>query len=312
MEINDILDNCEYVVNNSKYVKINKENLLSITELLDTSNVHWLKSSPFGLLDLSLKDLVNFLLIYHGIGYCYWGNPKWRIKTKKEIIDGSFALIYLFKKNIDKYNNFLDFSKLKNWDFNVFKEFLKGESELSLLKERYNNFIAISKIVSEKFNNDFYSYIKDINSDIELFDIIIKNFSAYIDYRKYKGNEIFFYKRAQLVVSDILHIKEIKENIVCDYSNLIGCADYKIPQILREFGVLEYNKELSEKIENRTILLENSEEEIEIRANTIVAINEIKKLFKGVSSIEINDMIWWLSQTKKAKKPYHLTITTSY
>lgn len=43
------------------------------------------------------------------------------------------------------------------------------------------------------------------------------------------------------------------QNISVDYSNLIGCADYKIPQTL---SIIEYNNELS-RIVDQKIQLEN-------------------------------------------------------
>ena len=100
-------------------------------------------------------------------------------------------------------------------------------------------------------NGNFYEFIKDITIDMELFNIIIKYFPNFNDERKYKEKTVYFYKLAQLLTSDILHIREIKENIKVDYSNLVGCADYKIPQVMRGLGILEYGVELSELIDNK-------------------------------------------------------------
>ena len=99
-------------------------------------------------------------------------------------------------------------------------------------------------------NGDFYNYIKDIYKDDELFNIIIENFDSFSDFRIYNDKKIYFYKLAQLLTSDILHIREYLEKCSVDYSNLLGCADYKIPQTLRAIGILEYNKELSNNIDN--------------------------------------------------------------
>jgi len=62
--------------------------------------------------------------------------------------------------------------------------------------------------------------IKNINTDIELFDIIIDNFDSFRDDRLYKGKRVYFYKLAQLLTSDILHLRELKENAKVDYSHL--------------------------------------------------------------------------------------------
>lgn len=113
-----------------------------------------------------------------------------------------------------------------------------------------------------------------------MFKTIISNFSSFEDIRTYDGKTIYFYKLVQLLTSDILHIIEIKERRDVNYSNLLGCADYKIPQIMQGFGILEYDAELSLILETKTQIEENSEYEVEIRASMIVVINYIYEQIK--------------------------------
>jgi hypothetical protein len=49
-------------------------------------------------------------------------------------------------------------------------------------------------------------------------------------------------------------------------------ADYRVPQILNEYKILEYTKELQQTIENKVELCSGCEEEVEIRAATIIAV----------------------------------------
>lgn len=162
-------------------------------------------------------------------------------------------------------------------------------------------------------NGNFYNYIKDINKDTELFDIIISNFSEFIDERTYDGKKIYFYKLAQLLTSDILHIKELMNGTKADYSNLVGCADYKIPQTLRALGILVYDTELSRIIDNGQLISENSKYEVEIRANTIAVISYIKSKLENCYSIDINDYLFISSKSvKKIAKPYHLCKNKNY
>lgn len=98
---------------------------------------------------------------------------------------------------------------------------------------------------------------------------------------------------------------------------MIGCADYKIPQVLRHLGILEYSNYLSNLIDNKQILEHDSEMEIEIRANMLYAIELIKeKLHQegiNMNSVQIDNALWLLSKNKKYKdKPHHLTKTIYY
>ena len=205
----------------------------------------------------------------------------------------------------------LDFEKIT---FEEFSETLKGNVEIPLLEERYKVVSQVSKVINQKMQGNFYRYIKNITKDIVLFNTIINNFPSFEDIRTYDNKTIYFYKLAQLLTSDILHIRSLKEEITVDCSNLVGCADYKIPQVLRGLGILVYDKELSELVDNKKEVEENSIYEVEIRASMIVAINLIKKeLNDKVDAIDINDIIWSFSQDKTKKLlPYHLTRTLSY
>lgn len=309
--LDKIITGCRYVVNNSKSVKINENKLdVFINQIREIKTKHWLSFSPYNLLELPVETIINFLLIYESIDFSFWGNPKWTIDTNDGKEDGSVALLYAVLKYV-KDNGTTDFSNITR---DKFREMLKGNIEIPLFEDRYNIIKNVSKIVNEKMNGNFYEFIKNITTDIELFRIISHYFPNFKDERIYKGVTIYFYKLAQLLTSDILHIRELKENIKVDYSHLVGCADYKIPQVMRGLGILEYSNELTKIIDNKKEIVENSEYEIEIRANMLVAIDIIKnKLDNKVCAIDINDYIWIQAKNKNIEfKPYHLTRNINY
>ncbi len=296
----------KYVQENSENVKINYEKLDEIIKNINLkNNTHWLISNPFGILDMSIIELMDYLLILHTIGdYCFWADNKWSIKTNTGILDGTYAIMYLIAKRMHQGQSF-------QMSEREFQEFLKGNNTIPLLKDRYNNLCLMHQFLN---GQKFYDLIKDKTNDIELLEYLITNLSYLEDISEYKGKKVYFYKRAQLLTSDILHIREYKEGIKVDYSSLVGCADYKIPQVLNNLGILDYSSNLENKIINKIELPENSEEEIEIRANTLVVIDYIaNKLNNKISRMDINDYIWLLGQDKsKITKPYHRTLTKHY
>lgn len=308
--LDKIKSTCHYVVDNSKYVKINYAKLDEFISDIKYENLkNWLLFNPYNLLQLDIETIINFLLIFESIDYSFWGQPKWEINTEEGIKDGSDALLYVMIKYV-KETRSTDFSNLT---LNEFKELLKGNIDIPLLEERYRTIVNISRIVNEKMNGSFYKFIKDINLDTKLFDTIINNFDSFKDEREYNGKTIYFYKLAQLLTSDILHIREKFENISVDYSNLIGCADYKIPQTLRAIGIVEYNNELSRIVDQRNQLENSSEYEVEIRASQIVVIDYISNILIDTNPIDINDFLFVYSKKVKAiAKPYHLCRNTNY
>lgn len=108
----------------------------------------------------------------------------------------------------------------------------------------------------------------------------------------YKGRQVFFYKRAQILVGDINEqLKSLCKSLdrfepeqrefltsfkalgnLKNIERLTCFADYRIPQVLAYDKVLIYDKELEEKIQRGELIAPGSEEECEIRGNMIYLI----------------------------------------
>jgi hypothetical protein len=215
--------------------------------------------------------------------------------------------------------NILDFNFCANLSAEEFNNILRANTEIPLFEERLKVVNEIGRIALEKYNGQIVNLIKEANHDSQkLLNLIIANFPGFEDESVYNGQTIFFNKRAQLLTSDIYQIfngqgfGELK-----NIDSITACADYKLPQILRKFGIFNYSAELADKIDQKTELTHNSNEEIEIRANTIWAIEYIKQLVAKknpkIMSSEINDHLWLATQEKFLDdKPYHRTRTTAY
>ena len=306
---NKIIESSKFVIENAKYVKINYDEIKKFAKNIQEVNIqNWLFNLPLNLLDENIDTIIEFLLYFEAIDFSFWGNPKWEIQTEKGKQDGSIALMYAMLKYIKENKNFDNITKEK------FRKYLKRNIEIPLFKKRYNILKNINNVVKEKMNGSFYKAIYNLKTDEELFDFIINNFKDFEDIRNYKGKTIYFYKLAQLLTSDILHMREKKENIKVDYSHLVGCSDYKIPQGLRALNLVSYNEELANLVDNKIELKQYSEYEVEIRATVIYDINKIKELLDNrINAIDLNDYIWLMSKNKDLpKKPYHLTRNTNY
>lgn len=305
-----IKTSCNYVAKNSKYVAINYDVLDEYIKTIDMRKIKfWLSSNPYNLFDMNIDKIINFMLIFESIDYCFWGQPKWTIETIDGKKSGSDALLYALLSHVKKVDK-IDFS---NISFEEFSDILKGNVDIPFLKERYETVVSICNVVNKKMNGNFYNYIEKINEDTELFDIIINNFSEFCDVREYDNKKIYFYKLAQLLTSDILHIKELINGTKVDYSHLVGCADYKIPQTLRALGIVEFNSELSKIVDNKQLIDENSMYEVEIRANMIAVISYINSKLKDTCSIDINDYLFLApKKIKDIAKPYHMCKNKNY
>ena len=100
-------------------------------------------------------------------------------------------------------------------------------------------------------------------------------------------------------------------------SELTMFADYRVPQILREIKILHYNEELAKKIDNKEEISHGSCFEVELRAATIIAVEDIKAELamknKKVLSLEIDTYLWEEGEKIKEKiQPPHHTLSIFY
>lgn len=318
MNINDkILTSTKYVVDNSHFVKINKNKIDELSKNMPIVNdEHWIKYAPFDISKLNEEKIANYLLVMHSVGFSFWGNLKWTINCNDENYDGSFGLMAALDKAMKNGYPILDYNYLCDISEQDFDKILEGNVRIPLFYERLEFLRGTAKVIKDKFDGNFLNVINDVNSDENLLNIIVNNFTCFKDKSPYKGENVFFYKKAQLIVSDIFRLISKDIHKINDISKLTACADYKIPQVLRALKILEYSDELSTKVDNKIQVEKDSEMEVEIRANTIWAIEKIKNnvmnRFKDITSIQINDGLWVQSQKNSNIKPYHLTRTTAY
>lgn len=312
----EILNSIQFVVNNSKYVKIKEENIENAINLVtNNEKKSWLNSDLLDLNKYSQNQIIMYLILCESLNFCYWDSDiKWKIEYKGEWYSGSLGLFYGISKAIQNGYDLLNIDYLEKMTIEQLDEIFKGTTSIPLLEERYE---IIKQLVQELKNIDDLSKTLDSNNDIELLNNIINNFSNFNDISIYKGKKVYFFKRAILLVGDLIeNVKSIKEKVKND-SNMLGCADYKIPQVLRHLGILEYNEELAQIVDSKQQLKHDSEMEIEVRANMLYALELIKNKLhqKGIemNSTQIDNILWLLSKNKEFKaKPYHLTRTIYY
>lgn len=129
-------------------------------------------------------------------------------------------------------------------------------------------------------------------------------FPSFRDQSWYNGHEVSFYKRAQILIADIWScFKGEGIGYFKDIDTLTMFADYRVPQVLEYFGVLEYDLELKNVLNNDTILESGSSYEVEIRGQSIYAIdlianamrNNLRKQLtqnQAINSILIDFYLW--------------------
>lgn len=207
------------------------------------------------------------------------------------------------------------------------KKILRSDTNIQcpLLSERLKCLHEVGNVLLEKFDGSFENVIKKADkSALKLLELILENFKCFKDEANYKNETVGLYKRAQILVGDIWacfqnsglgYFKDIEE--------ISAFADYRVPQTLLWYGILEYDDELSKKLKNNEILKNGCEEEVEIRGCTLQAVELLnsyitENLGHGkVNSILIDHFLWDFRRkhTKEVLEkglPFHKTLCIYY
>lgn len=250
----------------------------------------------------------QLIFILDAINYCFWakkGAEKWTVEYPRGnfISNGWFALVASIERARTESVPILDAEYLKSISLSDVKHIFRSSNstQIPLLSSRAKFLREIGKILSEKYNGDIYNLLVEAGLDAGLIaKKVVDSFPCFLD----PG----FYKRAQIFAYDIGLLSDLKvKNLKC----LTAFADYKIPQILRAFGIFRYKPELAKKVDNYVVLKSGSREEIEIRSATIWACELTAKEI-GVEPALVDNVLWKMSQSLKDVKPYHRVLSTNY
>jgi hypothetical protein len=314
----NVLESTKYVVDNSRFVKINRDKIKELAGEWNSSKLvipGW--DVKYHFFDDSEKTC-EYLFVLDSINFCFWAkneNDKWKIDYNGKKIGGYNALAFLLKKLFGNRN----FSSFSEFTYSEFRKLFYGEKEIPLIKERFDILQENYKILKNKHSGKFSILIEACDYDVlRILPELVDNFSSFRDEVEYKRKKIAFYKRAQILIGDLYCAFGGKKwGNLKNLEKLTMFADYKIPQILRGYGILEYADSLGNKINNRELILPDSEEEVEIRANTIWAGEFIKEELRkngiNMRSFKIDWVLWNQAQEKGVDlKPHHFTETIFY
>ena len=137
--------------------------------------------------------------------------------------------------------------------------------------------------------------------------------ASYADVATYAGIRVPLLKRAQIAAADLNGAGVVS---FPDLSALTCFPDYKLPQVLRHFGVVGYSPELARRVDGWEELLAGEPAEVEIRAAAVVAVERLVEALAGrgrrLLSVEMDWILWALSQELYPVRPYHRTRTVFY
>jgi hypothetical protein len=312
-----VLSSTKPIVESLRYIKIHEENLDKVTDNLLKILTRGIGSEDmdFGKTG-NLKDDIQLVFLEDTVNFCFWaekGKEKWTVEWPKgRFTDGWYALTACFQRALSHGKPILNADYFENLSLEEARLIFSSSNtaEIPLLEERRKNLREAGKVLREKYSGEFINVLEEGKFDaINIVKNLVKNFPSFRDIFEFKNKEIFFLKRAQLCVLDLSYLNGLA---IKNIDALSGFADYKVPQMLRKFGIISFNSDLGSKIDNFIPLPMGEEEEIEIRSATIWCIELIRQKLGKFSPGDIDNALWIMSQDKTGVSPYHRTYSIYY
>ncbi|HLW00513.1 MAG TPA: queuosine salvage family protein [Ktedonobacterales bacterium] len=268
---------------------------------------------------------LNWVLLLDALNFCFWGEanqPRWMVEYGGQTYNGYMAEAASLTRALDEGYPLWDaayLAELSEADLRQIFRPAPGMPEIPLFAERLANACEVGRVLLSNYGGQFARAVEAAGgSAVALARSIIQDFASFQDVSMYDGAPVRFYKRAQICVADIHGIFGGEGwGKLDDLDQLTIFADYKLPQVLRQEGVLVYGADLAARVDRLELLPPNSPEEVEIRAATIWAGELLRRALSahGINALasEIDYYLWTLGQTPSPyERPYHRTRTMYY
>lgn len=316
-----ILKSVERVVRDSSYVSINQHALEAFGDTIQAAELEDVPLLFERDDSLSLEQSIAFGFVYNAINFSYWGQPKWAITVDGDNYDGGIGMFRALQRGVKSGYELCTAEYLRTIPEDDLRQILRGNIEIPLFAERLALLRALGKHISSRYDGSFTALVDKADWDaVKLVELVVDEMPrVFNDQEDYAGSPAIFYKRAQLLPHHLYELKRlgISKRDVTSMGQLTALADYKIPQLLRKYGVIQYTSDLAARIDSLAEIVGGSREEVEIRASTIWAVELLSRHLKNkalpASAIQIDHVLWYRGQQKSPDdKPYHRTRTIWY
>lgn len=170
----------------------------------------------------------------------------------------------------------------------------------------------------DRFDGGFSNLIRAAGGSAETLVRILAEMPFFNDIHPYKGIRAPFFKRAQLTAADLSIALDGKGlGRFHNLDRLTIFADNLVPHVLRVDGILTYDDDLLRRIDSGKCIPAGADEEIEIRACALHAVESIKASLHAsghfVSAQGLDYVLWNRGQQPEYKAiPRHRTRCVYY
>ncbi|KAG6767054.1 hypothetical protein POTOM_028233 [Populus tomentosa] len=259
-----------FVANRSSHVVVDSAGLEKVVENIqdkipkiewDFEGIHYFDNGPL---------TVQYLFVLDTLNFCFWPDKN---LNYDDLASG-------LKEALENDKSVFDADHLQKFTGLQLRNLLKWPRPLPLEDERVRLLHEVGFELERSFGGKASNLVESCGrSAAKLVATIASHFPGFRDHSVYKGHQIFLYKRAQIFAADLYGaFKGQGYGEFNDISSITIFADYIVPAMLRKLGVLKYSSTLASIIESNKEIVSGSEEEVELRACSIYAVEKMRDL----------------------------------
>ncbi|RZP26078.1 MAG: hypothetical protein EVA28_00020 [Candidatus Actinomarinales bacterium] len=325
-ENNPVVESLYPVINNSLYVNTDKDQVSKVASWMAYEEFPLRNSGQVSYKKFEAEEHIKSTMLMSCINFAFTDfntQVKYEAEHNGTVLSDSEAVIHQVNNAIATGYDISEGEVMAGLSLTDLENIFVGNIEMPMLKERVEILNSVGNKLVDSYEGSWIKFINSCPSKLYyngegLVEKLVSEFPRFNDVVNFQGNEVKFYKLAQLGYwglyaslgnSDYFKIQDIHR--------MSAFADYIVPVALRLFGIINYVDELEKEINEGIEIPESSNKEIEIRAHSLYATalltKEINKLRPTEKSIIIPQLDWRLWKTYHATHwPHHLTKTIMY
>jgi Potential Queuosine, Q, salvage protein family len=260
--------------------------------------------------DADAETVAGWTLLLSALNFSFWQDePRWRVADA----DGYMALAQALRRAYDAGVPLAQPAHWTRWSVADLAEVLRGDAGGAalppMLAERHAVAAELGAWLVAAHSGSALLALHDASGAYGLAQTLAATLRGFRDVAEYRGRRVPLLKRAQIAAHDCgAALGALAPAGLRDRSGLTAFADYKLPQVLRGCGALVYAPSLAATVDARVELESGGEEEVEIRALTVMAVDllvaRLRAAGREVDAPLVDGMLWWRGQQLRAQ-PYH-------
>lgn len=312
----DVLDACSWVVLGATHVRISDAALSALAESLLAAPDPPVWGEPH-LVSADAETVAGWTLLLSALNFSFWQDePRWRVLG----YDGYMALAHALRRAHDSGERVASPVMWTTWSVEDLASVLRGDSAGApsppMLAERHAVAAELGRWLAAAHGGSALAALSTAPSAAAFAQVLATTLRGFRDVAEYRGRRVPLLKRAQIAAHDCgAALGDRAPAGLRDRSGLTAFADYKVPQVLRAAGALVYAAPLANAVDARIELAPGSEEEVEMRAATVVAVSRLVALLhargRALDATQVDAMLWWRGQGMRSQ-PYHRVRTIWY